>query len=86
MRDNFFQDKALLKQLQKLTLERLRTMPDTTEVAIGSDLYSKTDLMDHVNEVDDLGKQIMTIQLDFLRDLASGEVYKDDFTHHASEA
>lgn len=86
MRDNFFQDKALREQLQKLTLERLRAMPDTTELAIGSDVYTKSDLMGHVSEADDLGKQIMTMQLDFLQDLASGEIYKDDLAYHAPEA
>ena len=37
MSDNYFQDKELLEQLKKLTVERLRVMPDTTEVAVGSD-------------------------------------------------
>lgn len=85
MSDNYFQDKELLEQLKKLTVERLRVMPDTTEVAVGSDRYSKTDLMDHVSEGDDLGKQIMVMQLEFLQDLASGAIYNDDTTHNASE-
>ena len=43
------------------------------------------DLMGHVSEGDDLGKQIMVMQLEFLQDLASGAIYNDDTTHNASE-
>ncbi|MBI3386048.1 hypothetical protein HY031_03115 [Candidatus Gottesmanbacteria bacterium] len=84
MSDDIFQDKNLLTELQKLTLERLKAMPKNTEVAIGSDQYSRDDLVRHVTDADELGQQIMEIQLEFLQDLASGEIYKDDSFSYAT--
>ncbi len=84
MNDQIFQDKDLLEQLKKLTIERLKAMPENTELAIGSDRYSKSDLITHVTAIDDLGKEIMSIQLVFLQDLASGEIYKDENSYHPS--
>lgn len=84
MSDDIFKDKDLLSQLQKLTLERLKAMPKNTEIAIGSDQYSRDDLVQHVLDADDLGQQMMEIQLEFLQDLASGEIYKDDDARYAS--
>lgn len=82
MNNDPFQDKELSEQLKKLTLERLGTLPKNTEVAIGSEPYSKEDLIDHVGAADDLGRQIMIMELEFLQDLASGEVYKDDSSYN----
>lgn len=79
---DLFADNELLEQIQKLTLERLKAMPSNTEIAIGSDRYSKRDLVTHVEKADELGRQIMTIQIEFLQDLASGEIYKDDHSHN----
>lgn len=86
MNDKIFQDKDLLKELQKLTIERLKAMPENTEVAIGSDRYSRNDLMNHVSAADKLGKEIMSIQLEFLQDLASGEIYKDENSYNPPQA
>lgn len=85
MNNDLFQDKELLKQLQKLTLERLKVMPGNTELAIGSGRYSQRDLMHHVTKADTVGRQIMTIQLEYLQYLASGEIYKDDHFDNASQ-
>ncbi len=84
MNEQIFQDKNLLEQLKRLTLERLKAMPENTELAIGSDSYSKSDLITHVTATDELGKEIMSIQLEFLQDLASGEIYKDENSYHTS--
>ena len=86
MTDSIFQDKELAGELQKLTVARLKTMPDNTSVAIGSQQHSKSDLLGHVSRVDELGKQIMIMQLEYLQDLASGEIYKDDNTDHQAQA
>lgn len=86
MTDDIFLDKKLLEELKNLTMERLKVMPDTTGVVIGSQEYSKADLLSHVSKADDLGKEIMTMQLEFLRDMASGEIYKDDNTYNQAQA
>lgn len=85
MINNFPENKEILEKLKKLTLERIKVMPSNTEVVIGSDRYSKEDLIEHVNETDDLGKQIMIMHLEFLQDLSSGEIYKDDNINNTSQ-
>ncbi len=79
-------DEETLEQLRKLTLERLKVMPSDTEVAIGSLEYTKADLIKHVSKADDLGRRVMKIQLEFLQDLASGEIYKNDSSGIAPQA
>jgi len=86
MTNSIFQDKELLGKLQGLTVARLKTMPENTRVAIGSQQHSKSDLLGHVSKADELGKQIMIMQLEYLQALASGEIYKDDHTDHPAQA
>ena len=81
-----FLDKELLEQLKRLTLARLQIMPSDTELAIGSDRYTKSELVKHVSAADVLGRQMMSMQLEFLRDLASGEIYKDDNLVNTAQA
>lgn len=80
------QDKELMEELKKLTLARLKVMPSETEVAIGSRQYSKSDLINHVSKADEVGQELMEINLEFLQDLAKGEIYKDDDSSVAAEA
>lgn len=83
---NLFDDKELLEELQKLSVERLKVLPDNTEVAIGAFRYSKAAMIQHVQSADSEGKDIMTMQLEFLQDLASGEIYKDDNSFNTSKS
>lgn len=82
MNEDLLQDKELLEQIKNLTLERLGSMPENTKLEIGDGQYSRSDLVEHVAMADELGKEIMEIQLEFLQDLASGELYKEDDNSH----
>ncbi|OGI64231.1 hypothetical protein A2914_00825 [Candidatus Nomurabacteria bacterium RIFCSPLOWO2_01_FULL_41_21] len=68
-------DPELSEQLKNLVLERVSIMPDTLRMSVGSDELTKNDVLKHVKEGDDIGNQIMEMELGFLRDLASGAVY-----------
>jgi hypothetical protein len=48
-------------------------------VAIGDSSFSKNDLISHVKEGDDIGKQMIQMDLEFLRDLVSGAIYGVNF-------
>ncbi|MEK7613101.1 MAG: hypothetical protein AAB449_03090 [Patescibacteria group bacterium] len=77
-RENFEElivDPSLKEQLKKLVLERINVMPNTLRVAVGSEELTKEDMLRHVREEDETGKQLMEAELSFLRDLASGAVY-----------
>ncbi len=65
----------LMESLKRLVLERVNVMPDTLRMAVGSLELTREDLTKHVEEGDDIGKQIIQMNLDFLRDIASGAIY-----------
>lgn len=60
-------------EIKKLVLLRLETMPPNMKVSIGSvGELSKEDLIKHVKKEDDLGRQIIDMQLEYLRAMKSG--------------
>ena len=68
----------LYERLKQLVLERVNVMPDTLRMAVGSDDLTKQDVVRHVQNSDEIGKQVMEMELEFLRDLASGAVYANE--------
>lgn len=70
-------DKKILEEMQKLVLARLRASSDELTISVGSIEYSKKDMLKSVEEIDDLGKEIIEAQIEYLRDMASGAIYKD---------
>lgn len=68
-------DPQLKEQLKRLVLERISVMPNTLSIAVGSESLTKQDMLDHVENGDETGRQIIEMELSFLRDLASGAVY-----------
>lgn len=71
----FFGNPQALELARELTLERIKVMPETLRMAVGSMEFGKEDLTKHVQDQDDIGKQIVEMNVGFLRDLASGAVY-----------
>ncbi len=65
----------LKDQLKTLVLERINVMPGTMKLAIGTTEVNKQDIIRHVKDEDEVGQQMMEMELDYLRDLASGAVY-----------
>ncbi len=72
------EDPQIFEQLQQLVVERLKTLPSDAELSVGDLSYARGDLMAHVQQNDDLGKEIMEMQLEFLQDLTNGTVYDDE--------
>jgi hypothetical protein len=69
------QDAELREQLKKLVLERVGAMPDSMNLAVGAAELTKDTLLEHIRQEDEIGKQFMEMDLEFLRDLASGAIY-----------
>lgn len=68
-------DPELRRQFKQLVLERISTMPETLRVAVGASQLAPHDMAEHVRSEDEIGRQVMEIELEFLRDLATGAVY-----------
>lgn len=71
-------DKESTEQLKQIVLARMMVMPDTVRLSIGSNNLNKDEALDHIHKEDEIGKQLMSIELDFLRDLASGAIYGNE--------
>lgn len=62
-------------QLKAIVLERANAMPETLRIAIGSDHIERKNLIEHIQDEDEIGKQMMVMELGFLQALTSGSVY-----------
>jgi len=71
-------DPELKKQFKRLVLERINVMPETLRMAVGSAELTKEQLTKHVQDEDEIGNQVMEIELGFLKDLASGAIYRNE--------
>ena len=73
--DEVIADPELRKQLKAIVLERAMAMPASLRVAIGSDHISQKELVKHIQDEDEIGKQMMAMDLGFLQALTSGSIY-----------
>ena len=68
--------KSSINKLEKeLVLARMETLSDNIKISIGSNEYKKGDVLKSVAKGDKLGKQIIDMQMSYLRDLAKGKIY-----------
>lgn len=63
------------EQLKAIVLERANAMPETLRIAVGSEEFKKVDLIKHIKDEDEIGKQMMAMELGFLQALTSGAIY-----------
>lgn len=70
-------DKETLEEMKKLVLARLKASSDELTISVGSTEYSREDMLKSVEDIDDLGKEIIQAQIEYLRDMASGAIYKE---------
>lgn len=71
-------DEATKEEAKELAIARLKAASDDLNIAIGSDEFSKEELLDHVSKTDRIGKEIMEIHLEYLRDMAKGALYQEN--------
>jgi hypothetical protein len=61
----------------ELVVARLQNLPSDKEISIGSTgAFSKDELIDHVKKSDEIGRKMITIELEFLRSLKDGILYE----------
>jgi len=63
------------RKLKEIVLARLSVMPQDVSVSVGDKNLDRAALMEHVESEDEIGKQMMEMDLEFLQDLASGAIY-----------
>ena len=73
--EEILNDPELRGRLKAIVLERANAMPETLRIAIGSNHIEKKDLIGHIQDEDEIGKQMMAMELGFLQALTSGSIY-----------
>ena len=69
--------KKQLERLKEIVLKKIDTMPKSYKLSIGSQgSFNKSQIAEHVNKMDDTGKQILNMELRFIQALSRGEVTK----------
>jgi len=63
-------------EIKKLVLWRIETgVPKHFKLSIGDKgTFDKEELIKHVQQEDDIGKEIIKMQLQFIKDLSSGKI------------
>lgn len=61
---------------RELVIERIKATSGNLKISIGSTEYSKQEILKSLKEDSELGKEIIDIQLEYLRSMASGAIYQ----------
>jgi len=70
-------DKQIREDMKKLVLARIKAASDDLSISIGSTEYTKDEIIKRVEQEDEIGKEIIEIQMEYLRDMASGAIYQE---------
>jgi hypothetical protein len=65
----------LLEEMKKLAYARVKASSDDLVISVGSKKYSKNEILQSISNGDEVGLEIIDMQIEFLRDMASGEFY-----------
>ena len=65
------------EDIRQLVIARVRATPKDVMVSIGSQDYTKDQLVENVESNSEVGREIIEIQMQYLRDLASGAIYAE---------
>ena len=68
----------LLEEMKKIAYERVKASSDDLVISVGSKEYSKKELLQSISEGNEVGLEIIDMQIEFLRDMASGEFYAQE--------
>lgn len=66
------------EEIRNLVVERLKSISDESSLMIGGNtILSKSEMINSVKRGDDTGKEIIKMQMTYLRDLASGKLMEN---------
>lgn len=71
-------DADIKEQLKQITIARIRTVSSDTKISLGSEDYTVEELVNHVEEDDQIGEEMMQMNWQYLKDLATGAIYNNE--------
>lgn len=69
-------DKETQEDIRKLVIARIKASSDDLAVSIGLKEHTKEQMLKSVETGDELGQEIIEIQMEYLRDMAEGAIYQ----------
>lgn len=70
-------NKNIQKEIKEIVIARLEDVPSHLKMVLGSyGTFDKQQLIEHVRKGDAIGKIIVAMELQFIKDLASGKIAK----------
>ena len=70
-------DKELQEDIRKLVIARIKAASDDLSISIGSTEYTKEEILKSIEKGGELGQEIIEIQMEYLRDMATGRIYQE---------
>ena len=71
------EDKKPEEKLKEIVLVKLDSMPSNYKLSIGKEgVFDKEDLIKHVKKMDPIGKQILEMELRFMKAVTTGQLTK----------
>ncbi|MFH0749804.1 MAG: hypothetical protein V1917_02715 [Candidatus Gottesmanbacteria bacterium] len=67
----------LQEQIRELVIARIRTLSDDVSLSVGGEDLKREELIEHVQKEDEIGKNLIDMQIEFLQDMASGALYEN---------
>ena len=64
------------QKLKEIALARARVMPNDVNMAIGGETLNRGKIIKHIEQEDEIGQTIMTVEWEFLQQLASRAIYQ----------
>lgn len=78
MDSNLSQDKALQEYIKELVIARINALSKELEISVGGESVSKEEILKSIKEGNELGQEVIAMQLKFLRDIAEGNIYRSE--------
>ncbi len=75
-KDQTKEEQEVQEDIKKLVLARILSASDDLKIAIGSTEYTKKEMLENIEEENEVGKEIIEIQMEYLRDMAEGAIYQ----------
>ncbi len=65
------------KNKKEIVLARVRAYDDDFELSVGSGgTFSRDEIIENIEKETEIGQEIVEMQMEYLRDLISGDIYK----------
>lgn len=69
-------NREITEDARKLVIARVKAASNNLRISIGSNEYTKNELLKALETDNELSREIIDIQLKYLKDLAEGAIYR----------